>query len=139
MLPTLLFIRIFSATTLPQAGIACTVTPAGSLFGLLKPWYYYIASGRWDTNGNCIPSIDLINHANQVWLIGLALFDDLLAIAGFAAVAMVIFGGFRFITSGGSSEQAKAARGTIINALIGLVIVSVATVLVSFLAGYLSQ
>ena len=135
-----LFVRIFSSA---GVGDSCTVTNSSSFLGILKPWYYYLTSGKVDAQGNCIPSVDLISNnyqnINQIWLIGLALFDDLLAIAGFAAVAFVIYGGFRFITSGGSPENAKAARGTILNALIGLGIVAVATVLVGFIAGYLSQ
>jgi len=138
----LMLFRFFGAVAQQGAvGTPCTVNTSDTLFGLLKPWYYYLTSGRWDSSSPqaCIPSVDLLSNINQLWLIGLALLDDLLAIAGFAAVALVIYGGIRFITSSGNPEHAKAARGTVINALIGLAIVSVAIILVNFLAGYLSQ
>jgi hypothetical protein len=49
-----------------------------------------------------------------------------------ASVIMIIVGGFRYVTSGGDSNKVAAARGTIINALIGLVIAVMAQVIVRF-------
>jgi hypothetical protein len=53
-------------------------------------------------------------------------------VIGFVAVVMIIFGGFRYITSGGSSEKVSSAKNTIIYALIGLVIVALAQIIVQF-------
>lgn len=53
-------------------------------------------------------------------------------IVGIVAVIMVIFGGFRYITAAGDTGKTKTARDTIIYALIGLVIVALAQVIVSF-------
>jgi Na+/melibiose symporter-like transporter len=62
-----------------------------------------------------------------------------LAIAFIAAVIMLIWGGFRYITSAGNDEQAKAGRGTIVNALIGIVIIVLSYIIVQivyrFVAG----
>jgi hypothetical protein len=49
-----------------------------------------------------------------------------------AAVIMIIIGGFRYVTSGGDSNRVASARGTIINAIIGLVIAVLAQVIVRF-------
>jgi hypothetical protein len=46
---------------------------------------------------------------------------------------MVFISGFKFITSQGNPESAKSARMTAINALIGLVIVMIATAVVSYI------
>lgn len=53
-------------------------------------------------------------------------------VAGALAVVMIIIGGFRYITSAGSAEGTKAARQTIIYAIVGLVIVALAQIIVHF-------
>ncbi len=53
-------------------------------------------------------------------------------IAGAVAVIMIVWGGFRYITSGGNAETVKSARNTILYALIGLVIIAFAQVIVRF-------
>ena len=53
-------------------------------------------------------------------------------VAGAAAVIMLIIGGFRYTTSAGNPESAKAARNTILYGVIGLVVVAVAQVVVHF-------
>ena len=47
----------------------------------------------------------------------------ILVIAALVFFFMLIFGGIKYITSGGDKAQTEAARGTITAALIGLVIV----------------
>lgn len=68
-----------------------------------------------------------------VWLVALAIFEDLLRAAGLIAVFMVIYGGIRYVTSQGEPESTKAALGAILNALIGLVIAAAAAITVSFI------
>ena len=53
-------------------------------------------------------------------------------IVGVVSVIMVIFGGFRYITSGGDSGKVTSAKNTIVYALVGLAIVALAQVLVLF-------
>jgi hypothetical protein len=45
---------------------------------------------------------------------------------------MIIFGGFRFVTSGGDANATASARNTIIYAVIGLAVAAIAEVLVRF-------
>jgi hypothetical protein len=71
---------------------------------------------------------------DEVWLVGLAIFEDLLRVAGLAAVAFVIYGGFRYTTSQGSPEQTGAALATIIHALVGLAIAVIAATSIAFIA-----
>src|SRR5581483_10253440 len=49
-------------------------------------------------------------------------------IVGVIAVIMIIVGGFRYITSGGSDTGIASAKKTILYALIGLVIVALAQI-----------
>jgi hypothetical protein len=53
-------------------------------------------------------------------------------IVGIVAVIMIIVGGFRYITSGGDSNNVTAAKNTILYAIIGLVIVALAQFIVRF-------
>ena len=53
-------------------------------------------------------------------------------IVGFIAVVMIIYGGVKYITSGGDSNNISSAKNTIVYAIIGLVIVAIAQVIVHF-------
>ncbi len=103
-----------------------------SFFGL-KPWYAYLQLNPKD----CTVSLDLTDPQkwNQLWLIGLVIFEDILRIAAVVAVGFIVYGGIRFITSQGEPQNNKEARDTIVNALIGLVITIAAASLVSFVGG----
>lgn len=102
----------------------------------LTPWYQYLNlrpfpdCSVYFVNGN-----GLVSSSNwaELWLIAIALLDDLLKVAGVVALAFVIYGGFRYVTSQGNPEHTKNALSTIIDALIGLAIAAVATAVVDFL------
>jgi hypothetical protein len=53
-------------------------------------------------------------------------------IVGVVAVIMIIWGGLKYITSGGESGKITSAKNTIIYALIGLVVVALAQFIVRF-------
>ncbi len=53
-------------------------------------------------------------------------------VVGFIAIVMMIYGGFKYITSSGDSGNVTAAKNTIMYALIGLVVVALAQVIVKF-------
>jgi len=53
-------------------------------------------------------------------------------IVGVVAVIMIIFGGFKYITSGGTAEKVTGAKNTILYGLIGLIIVALAQIIVKF-------
>lgn len=53
-------------------------------------------------------------------------------VVGIAAIIVIIFGGFRYITSGGDSSKVSTAKSTITYALIGLLIAAFAQVLVRY-------
>jgi len=54
------------------------------------------------------------------------------AIVGIVSVIMIIYGGFKYITSGGDSNNITSAKNTIIYAVIGLVFVAMAQFIVQF-------
>jgi hypothetical protein len=53
-------------------------------------------------------------------------------IVGAVSVIMIIYGGFRYITSGGDSGRVGNAKNTLIYAIIGLLIVALAQLIVHF-------
>lgn len=53
-------------------------------------------------------------------------------IVGIVSVIMIIYGGFRYVTSGGDAGNVSNAKNTIIYALIGLVVVALAQFIVQF-------
>jgi len=60
-------------------------------------------------------------------------------IVGAASVIMIIYGGFRYITSGGESGRVGAAKNALLYAIIGLVIVAIAQLIVHFVLAQASQ
>ena len=56
-------------------------------------------------------------------------------IVGVVSVLMVIFGGFKYITSAGDAGKVTSAKNTILYALVGLVIVALAQAIVWFVLG----
>jgi hypothetical protein len=52
--------------------------------------------------------------------------------AGLVAVIYLIIGGFRYVTSGGNAEAIEGAKATILNAIIGLIIIFISFLLVNY-------
>jgi hypothetical protein len=60
-------------------------------------------------------------------------------IVGAASIIMIIYGGFRYITSGGESGRVGAAKNALLYAIVGLVIVALAQLIVHFVLNQASQ
>lgn len=65
--------------------------------------------------------------------------DTLLLVVGFLSVAMIIFGGIKYMTSSGDSAKLTAAKNTILYAAIGLVVAVCAFAIVSWIVGEASK
>ena len=53
-------------------------------------------------------------------------------IVGAVSIIMIIYGGFRYITSGGDSGRVGNAKNTLLYAIVGLIIVAIAQIIVHF-------
>lgn len=146
---------VLPSNTFAAAAPACP--PPDTMFFVLWPWYhYFIVDGDFQTvtvpaaaggvtNVHCKLNFNLINNNGtpnpnnftKLWLIALVVFEDLLRVAGIAAVGFIIYGGIRFITSTGDPKNIATAREIIIYALIGAAVATVAAVTVSFLGSKL--
>lgn len=99
-----------------------------SFFGF-PAWHKYLDHNT--AGGVC--NVEL-NQLNDIWLIALAIAEILLRIAVVAAIAFVLIGGFKYITSRGNPDKTTSAKNTVIDGLIGLVIAVTATTIISFIA-----
>lgn len=63
----------------------------------------------------------------------------MLALAGLIAVLFLIVGGFWYITSAGNEEQAEKGKGTVINAIIGIIIIVLSWVIVNVVSTLVSS
>lgn len=120
-----------------SARVGSDCNKSGSFLGL-PAWYTYLDVGPEDGD-SCAITGPKDNEGNFSWqkalpLIGLAVLEILLRLAGLIGVIFVIYGGFNYITSQGEPDKTKSSRQTIINALVGIAISIVASAVVSFIA-----
>jgi len=54
-------------------------------------------------------------------------------VAGLVAVIYLIIGGYRYITSSGNPEAVEGAKSTIINSIIGLIIILAAVLIINYI------
>ncbi len=79
--------------------------------------------------GNCAAINNSANQVNNALHSGINIFS---IIVGIIAVIMIIIGGFKYITSGGSTDKVSSAKNTLIYAIVGLIIVALAQFIVKF-------
>lgn len=112
----LLRLSIISVTLIP-AGLFAANTQQCSALGAVG-------------GGSC-DAASLTNKINN------NVIDTLFTVAGAIAVIIIIVGGIRYITSTGDSARIKAAKDTILYAVIGLVVVILARAIVAYVLGAL--
>jgi uncharacterized membrane protein len=97
-----------------------------------------VAGGAADASGpgatvGCDPNGGLNGDSStQVGKLAQTIVNIFSVIVGAASIIMIIYAGFRYITSGGSSERIGNAKTTLIYAIIGLIVVALAQLLVHF-------
>lgn len=75
------------------------------------------------------------NVQSGIKSIAVEIVNILSIVVGIVAVIMIIYGGFRYITSGGESGNVQSAKNTLLFAIVGLVIVALAQVIVRWVIG----
>ena len=101
---------------------------SGTTFLGFPTWYKYLDPQF--VNGSCELNATFPDDFGKI---GLAVVEILLRVGGMVAVGFVVYGGFKYITSQGEPDKTKNARQTIIGAVVGLIITTVATVAVAFI------
>ena len=100
--------------------IACS---NNTFFGL-PSWYKYVCGRDF-----LIPE--------DIPLVLLALVEILLRVAGLVAIGFVVFGAVKYVVSQGEPDKTADAKGTIINALAGMVIATLSVAIVTFMGNRL--
>jgi len=105
----------------PVAASACSTNTADQ-----------IASGASQASGGSITCDSSSNATTGIGHVAAQVVNIFSIIVGIVAVIMIIYGGFRYITSGGDSGSVGNAKNTLIYAIVGLIIVALAQVIVHF-------
>ncbi|OGL32232.1 hypothetical protein A3F64_01515 [Candidatus Saccharibacteria bacterium RIFCSPHIGHO2_12_FULL_42_8] len=79
--------------------------------------------------------IELTTPQESGTKITLNILNIIMVLAGYVAVAYVIWGGFKYLTANGDSGSIASAKKTITNALIGLLISLSAVAIIYFIGG----
>lgn len=137
---------ISSGTVAAASGVPCKIEEKNlSLLGI-PTWYKYLDGEevqQEDGSTACQPSIGIKAGDDKLpkkdlLLIGAAILEILIRIAGIAAFIYLLYGGFMYLTSSGNSEAVKNAGSTLLNAAIGLAIAVSATTIINFFANRLT-
>lgn len=83
-----------------------------------------------DNSSTCATDTGVNN--NSLSQLGRKIVNLFSLVIGVIAIIMIIYGGFRYITSGGASERVGNAKNTLIYAIVGLIIVALAQIIVHF-------
>ncbi|MCL5666353.1 MAG: peptidoglycan-binding protein [Patescibacteria group bacterium] len=114
-------------------------TEPGAASGAIGP--DCAAQGMVQAGGTCVPPSNQNGLAGSTTLVGLIVkvIQYLLTFAGMIAVGMLVVGGFWYITAGGNEETSEKGRKTIMNAIIGVVVVLMAYAIITILSNLLTS
>jgi len=98
------------------------------------------AGANLDVNSNCnsggITDAQAQQKINDILHTIINIFS---LVVGVVSVIMIIFGGLKYITSGGDSGNVSGAKNTIIYAIIGIIVVALAQFIVRFVLTKITQ
>jgi len=103
----------------------------------LRPWY----AGLVDTSTCEIDHSKFEGEKIQssIWLIVMNLASDIMAIVGYLAIIMVIWGGYLYMMAKGDPGATAKGKKTITNALIGIAICMLASTVTSAFSDLMSK
>jgi hypothetical protein len=96
-------------------------------------------------NGLCVPAPEAearegsLRGAGSIFEVIAIVLKWLLTLAGVIATVFLIFGGYQYITAGGNEEQSEKGKQTLINAVIGIVIVLLSMTIITIVTNTLSS
>lgn len=138
MLPML---AVSGAWFVPTASAASCGTPvARNTITFFPAWYDGLLCPG-DKGGVMSPGDDYLGSDTSarlgkwVSIIAMNVVTMILYVVGYVSLGFIIYGGFKYMTSGDNSSGTLAARKTITNAVIGLVLSIMSVAIVSFVAG----
>ncbi len=103
----------------------------------LKPWYSGLAKS--DCSAIDESKFQQGELGNSIWLIVLNIASDIMAIVGYLAIIMVIWGGFQYMMAQGDPGKVAKGKKTITNALVGLGICMTASIITGAISDFASE
>lgn len=100
-----------------------------------------VVAGNFDgstgaaTEGACFGGTDCTAGTTEIDTVIKMVVDILSVTIGVIAVIMIIFAGFKYITSGGDGQKVANAKSTMVFAIIGLIVAALAQLIVWFVLG----
>jgi len=91
------------------------------------------------SNSSSCPTGDAGTFNTNIQNIARTVVNTISIVVGIIAVIFIIYGGFKYITSGGDSGKVTEAKNALIYAIIGLLIVAVSQAIVHFVLSAGSQ
>ena len=129
LLPITMLVVLVSPVLAPigvsAASTASTICSTSNIAG-------NVASGASDAAGSTVNCSSSSVSNNDIGKIAKTIVTIFSIIVGAISIIMIIYSGFRYITSGGDSGRIGNAKNTLIYAVIGLVIVALAQIIVQF-------
>jgi hypothetical protein len=125
------------AKKLLTAGLAVSVATLSSVMISASEAFAFdttVRGGVEAARGADVPSV-LMGDGGVVTTV----VNTMLFIVGFLSVIMLIWGGLRYVISGGNATAVTAAKNTILYAIVGLIIAMFAYAIVNFVIGSLSS
>lgn len=126
-----LFGSMFLLVTAAPSPVMAADNCSSFFFGL-PAWY----DGLTDSNCDIVQPEEG-ELGDWIWRIVLNILEAFLIVVGYASVIFIIIGGYQYMIATGSSDKIKAAKDTIRNAIVGLVIALGSVAIVNAIAGAL--
>lgn len=116
------------AYTLVAAFILASLSPATAFAAKCSNDKAVLLFPTWFHGLSCTKAADgtesvQINSINKIWVIVMNVVQWLIIAGGYVALYFILWSGFKFITANGDPSRITSAKNTILNAVIGLVIV----------------
>lgn len=133
---------ILAVSVVTAPAVSAAACDAGKIT-FFPRWY----DGLCDSNGNIVSPNDMKTGGTDpasttgnklgAWItvIALNIVSMLLYAVGYVSLGFIIFGGFKYMTSGDNSSGTAGARKTILNAVIGLILSIMSVAIIKFIAG----
>ncbi len=96
-------------------------------------------------NGLCVPMPEKdakpgsFRGAGSIFEVIAITLKWLLTLAGVVATVFIIIGGYQYITAAGNEEQSEKGKKTLVNAVIGLVIIVLAMTIITIITNTLTS
>lgn len=129
---TLMITSVFTLSLAPSSAVSAA-SDCNTRFLTFPTWYRGLTGPAPDCSFKAKSGNEGISKT--IWTIALNVLEILIQLVAYLAAGFIIWGGFIYLTSQGSSDGIARGRKMILNAVIGLVLALGAVFVISYVAG----